>query len=1437
MDEIYVFPTPCAQPGDADMILATQTVCASQSNGQPKYLVPYAQFPNSFNHPGIRQIRGSAYRMLYAYFAGRFPGMNFELMPGRFDILPAGEAPKEQQFFYDFAKFPSDTVYYGWVNLDAVAHEFNGVTVPAGALVVFKWGFIPMLQYAKLAAHSIRMNILCRITPEKTPIDSGVDILMRGTQYTPAELAMFTPHPFPRAPTQTATPAKRPADAIAEPPSKKAAVKKRETTEMCIMCTGLRSGEFVEGLGNALGTTMQVFFTSPFMYIPSKTYVGELSDVDYGDRFSLFPFFAGMSVADRKAAVAKSLARGDSLNLTFRNEMLNADDGTEIILYSVGGEKIVDPDKPDLYDDLMDGTRHKISDFYDLIPRGPKSGSLVMHGHYWKLQQIRPIRVTSLIVTLVAGLVKSGDDKVGVAQKADDADLVHRGLQCSLSIPRSGGVTVTVLEIVDARTPFFLVNWANLRKHNATLNISSADFSAIKGQLDWFTPSLHKSLIQKLVRTRCVNVRMGLGHLYPAPAVLFVSFVMLVTSAGSFVPNLRRFVRGAEAAFKRAGVAMAEDSYASLPLLVVTLAAALAAQEHREFVPSEQLVAAVVAGLIAAQGCKDAYDYRAAKTVDLAVSDKLKGARMMPFNLLTTLHSFQTDILLMWSICCNPEKLYPISTRVSPMPVMPIEYCLDQHSLPVIAHFFRPSNRTFADLFASIFKDGTGRNARKEVVAGVPPAIAAAQQLLWISKTSVQIDLKPDVATAVIPYVLDRSWIAGLLGKIPVTVLDEKGEKTECYVFVNPDSGTGFSAIRPATRDRPVALLSDTVKARAIAAAGNLLAAGIRIQSTLLGIAGTVTATERGFFLDKVPWDTYCANAVRVAVVPALNQDVILLGDSKQFGKYCKYVFTHTCSKLAVIPDFLAVLRKILDSVPADVLPRIAMYVRPIKRVIEIYRISRTGAGVYLAVAWQDSYVFQLMIYLCAIAPGVVRVDRSLAFHISDFRVWSVIRSAILDRIFTTAPTPWENVVFNDDRRLLDHQKAAVDKIKSRITNKQRGNLIWITVGLGKTLIVSTIIGWLIREGNDKTNTVHTHMPRFCIYALPPSALESVKRELERGGLPVNVVRHTYASVATTKFLAYSVNLIVHDQLRLGVTSCRLDMSGCLFILDEMHLALNSTLRTSAALELAKLSWNFIGLTGTLIKDSSTTGLIEWVSQVVEFEVTEANLWVAISALVSQHIKLDFPCKRVFEEIEMTEAESDSYLKYVDPRFGGSATTPDFTTAANVCFDVVQRGIIALTLRLLATTERPIFVVARNIAMQTVVANALRQAERPPGKPPLRVFCIGTSSISGSIAFTPTDPKMYDVVITTVLYSAGYTFTQANIMVTAVYFSNQATRDQLDGRIMRVGQTADGVTIYVLHTGLLTRTLGNYELARSFKESMEDLATAPPINPKNLMPT
>jgi len=289
------------------------------------------------------------------------------------------------------------------------------------------------------------------------------------------------------------------------------------------------------------------------------------------------------------------------------------------------------------------------------------------------------------------------------------------------------------------------------------------------------------------------------------------------------------------------------------------------------------------------------------------------------------------------------------------------------------------------------------------------------------------------------------------------------------------------------------------------------------------------------------------------------------------------------------------------------------------------------------------------------------------------------------------------------------------------------------------------------------------------------------------------------------------------------------------------------TLRTSCALECAKLCSDFIALSGTLITNRSTAGLQEWISQLVDFEVTEKNYWVASAAMIAHKFQLTSVREvREVEEVEMTAAERAEYAGCVASQFGGSAKHTNFRAAIQVCYQIVERALVAFVLKcfdynvnektdrveILSIEEKksinsPVFLIAKDSAMQSRLAERL---EKGYG---LRVFCI-TGQQSVDLKGLPIEQTMlvkgqrtayaYDVIITTIRHSTGYTLTACDRMITSVYFSNQATRDQLEGRIARIGQLHEVIHYNVLHVGLLSYIWQHYEQARSMKVALEDLA-------------
>ena len=97
------------------------------------------------------------------------------------------------------------------------------------------------------------------------------------------------------------------------------------------------------------------------------------------------------------------------------------------------------------------------------------------------------------------------------------------------------------------------------------------------------------------------------------------------------------------------------------------------------------------------------------------------------------------------------------------------------------------------------------------------------------------------------------------------------------------------------------------------------------------------------------------------------------------------------------------------------------------------------------------------------------------------------------------------------------------------------------------------------------------------------------------------------------------------------------------------------------------------------------------------------------------------------------------------------------------------------------------------------------------------------------ITLTPNDNSNIDVIITTKKQSAGYTITKSNRLITSVYFTSEATREQLEGRINRIGQIKD-IDIIIYHCGLLSYIYEKYKKVRNMSECLKGFAKEIQLN-------
>lgn len=360
-----------------------------------------------------------------------------------------------------------------------------------------------------------------------------------------------------------------------------------------------------------------------------------------------------------------------------------------------------------------------------------------------------------------------------------------------------------------------------------------------------------------------------------------------------------------------------------------------------------------------------------------------------------------------------------------------------------------------------------------------------------------------------------------------------------------------------------------------------------------------------------------------------------------------------------------------------------------------------------------------------------------------------------------------------------------------------------------------------------------SRLPKYVIWALPKSALRSIIKEIEYfEGLDINLVlpiqswkKHPESSYVKkpTKLVANAINIIEHDHLR-KVDEYLIDKApDCLFIIDEVHKALNDTKRTNIALEISRLSNDFIAMTGTPIVDSNTYKLIWWLEQLVEFEVNERNFWVAANGMIAKRVNTGVAVDKAEVLAVMTENEDDRYRSLVPAGVGGRnvrSSPKEIAQAFEICYDAADRKMISLTIEFLK--KGGVMLVARNTKHQerlqdALIKKGLKEKDIFLLTKDQSIFLTDESVESG-------DTPDYKVVIVPLRKSEGYSITRMRSMITSVYPSNEAVRQQLEGRINRLSQRSKVVHYRTVHVGILTYVLEKHRNAASLSAVLNAIA-------------
>ncbi len=1235
--------------------------------------------------------------------------------------------------------------------------------------------------------------------------------------------------------------------------------------KFCIQISGARAGDVI--MGASKGTSGAVIRIMKGDIYPEKGKLDLLRQhPDIWNRYMLrlkgLSFFSEMNTEE----IQEWLSLHED---SYHNELIVGDSKTQVFLKVLQPGKLVEKINSDDIDILMMGNPNQENGWWtgkeieDMIPAVPGSKArkhtLALCRFSWKL--------------------------------SNDYELVQT---------YEGGIS-DIFEKIDNVRPFFVLkdipsdfkrsrdSWRPIVQDRISIGIQSPRTPVLRSEivseedLDRIAkimrnlgPAAYKSLIQKLVRFRPQSVELlqvytsetsdGGGvvkvtSLVDSLWLLKVAVVKLILTPGSFVPDIQRYVSGKEACFKRLGVIITEDAYASPAGIATCLTAALLSQRVKSWNPSELLMqTAIDAVSEAIQSNKYwDWDWREGAALKPLTIEKGQTALERSSAILTEIRSFQSDIGFLRYIADHPDDI--IEGKTDRPEIMPIEHCVDQHWAPNLVYFYDyqlvkkekgPPGKAFSVLFGKLWDKSSGVNPRKsdqhldmfedEFVLYT----RRAQNLFLTAKQKNKLPRRiiPDKKHWIDVH-LPIGWLAAMVGVIEIC-----GRVTS-LVTMSADDPYHLIAVRRPSRNTTDPL-TEKQKQTAIEKARNILKRGKRMNSTRPPLeifeGASIRLIDSGYVIilpdgRKKTWEELAdtrisydevADPLYHSQLPHLIFETL---DPRNMT-FREFEWALLFTGNGVVENYQKKIHSAVVNLPSAIVRRVLLYLSTYDTKIEMYPVSREGSGTHQTVTTDDVGAYQSLVMLSALCPAAFTPSEGtparfdvhsppLLWHIKE-----IIQQAEASKR-TEWTGNWEPISDSSGRELWTHQREALIDMIENFEAGNKGSFLWLKVGLGKTLIVMYFVKYLIE------NEV---MPPYFVYTLPTSAVDSVLKEIEAFRLPITFLVPLKAMSAAQKKIwkkragkdhivklgctpdKFRVNIITTDG---HLRKCRRELSEiaseAFLVFDEVHKNMNDSQRTTTAQEIASLANIFAAFTGTPVIDSKTYKLNAWLSRIVPFEVNNNNFLVAANTMITRPINTGIRVETEDIAAVMNEEDLRAYNMLVPPKFGGTNANPvseSWKEAINLCYAVCDRTMVDRTIDAIFSDQDGVMLVARNGMHQT----KLRDMLIAKGVPDRDIFVMnkGKSLILTDKTVEEGGPD-YRVVITKMSQPEGYTLTRLNVMISSVYPSNRASRVQMEGRINRIGQNKE-VYYVKIHTGLLTFILQRHKDAKSLEAALQEVS-------------
>ena len=338
----------------------------------------------------------------------------------------------------------------------------------------------------------------------------------------------------------------------------------------------------------------------------------------------------------------------------------------------------------------------------------------------------------------------------------------------------------------------------------------------------------------------------------------------------------------------------------------------------------------------------------------------------------------------------------------------------------------------------------------------------------------------------------------------------------------------------------------------------------------------------------------------------------------------------------------------------------------------------------------------------------------------------------------------------------------------------------------------------------------------MCIWATQSGCLPGLMNEAKIMGLATHLMDMRKSAVVpvTTKnaiqsskaldrmeLKPYCINIIQHDHLRLGgrfmeQVAPYLEAHQVMFVCDEVHLALSSSIRTQLVMKMFRECERGIAISGTLVKNEDFNALFHLLGMVVPFPVTLHNMFSAVGSLLSCKLDLGIHVKHEVVNAEMSAGEAKQYQQLIremrDPTVSCAAWVrhTNFKCALQLCYSACTRRMVAELGGLLKRGHR-VFIIAINSAHQAELRDQILLKCKDFMIHSKEIHCITKDlplDLGGDPSIMGSPESMIRVVITIPRFSVGYNMSSMTALLETVWFSNQNTRSQMYARVRRKNQ-------------------------------------------------